>query len=141
LILFVKFYHPALCSDLTAIKYIFRRHIILIWFQQKKGLSMHATSLQVKNKVASPRMHPVLRALRSLRTGTFAVTLPGGKELFYGGSKPGIRAEMRIHDWSALDYIASRGDIGLGESYVLGLWGYGKFAEPDAAPDGKYRRH
>ena len=31
-------------------------------------------------------------------------------------------AEMQIHDWSVVPAIAARGDIGLGETYVAGLW-------------------
>ncbi len=83
---------------------------------------MVALPMRVKDENISPRSHPVLQALRSVRKGSLSVTMPGGKELFYGGSQPGIRANMRIHDWSALDYIATRGDIGLGEGYMSGLW-------------------
>ena len=83
---------------------------------------MISTQKQQKNDIISPRAHPVLHAFRSLRRGTFSVTLPGGKQIFYDGSESGIRADMRIHHWDALDYIASRGDVGLGEGYMLGLW-------------------
>ena len=74
------------------------------------------------NEITSPCAHPVLHALRSLKKGTFSVTLPGGREIFYHGPESGIRADMRINDWNALDYIATRGDVGLGEGYMMGLW-------------------
>lgn len=78
--------------------------------------------LKNQNETASPHAHPVLHALRALRKGAFSVTLPEGKQIFYHGSEPGTRADMRINDWSALDHIATRGDIGLGEGYMMGLW-------------------
>ena len=31
-------------------------------------------------------------------------------------------AEMQIHDWSVVTACAAKGDIGLGETYVAGLW-------------------
>jgi len=72
--------------------------------------------------ISSTRAHPVLHALRTLKTGTCLVTLPGGKEIYYGGEKPGARADLRINHWDALDYIHDRGDIGFGEGYIQGLW-------------------
>lgn len=83
---------------------------------------MISTQKHQQNDIISPRAHPVLQAFRSLRRGTFSVTLPGGKQIFYNGSESGIRADMRVHHWDALDYIASRGDVGLGEGYMMGLW-------------------
>src|SRR3954470_14965534 len=66
--------------------------------------------------------HPVLQAMRSLRTGGLAVTFPDGKSVAYNGNVPGTQADMRINDHEALDYIVSHGDIGLGVGYVTGLW-------------------
>ena len=74
------------------------------------------------DEMASPCAHPVLHALRSLKRGAFSVTLPGGREIFYHGPESGIHADMRIKDWNALDFIATRGDIGLGEGYMMGWW-------------------
>ena len=75
-----------------------------------------------QNESASPCAHPVLHALRSLKKGVLSVTLPSGKQIYYHGSESGTRADMRINDWSALDHIATRGDVGLGEGYMTGLW-------------------
>lgn len=82
---------------------------------------MTATLRQLHD-ISSTRAHPVLHALRTLKSGTCLVTLPGGKEIYYEGTQPGTRADLRINHWDALDFIHDRGDIGFGEGYVQGLW-------------------
>lgn len=76
----------------------------------------------LKKDAISFHAHPVLEALRSIQTGVLTLTLPEGQELLYSGSKPGLQAEMHLHDWRALDDIADHGDIGLGEGYMRDLW-------------------
>lgn len=52
--------------------------------------------------------------------GTLHLRTPEGERYTFGAGAP--EAEMEIKDWSVVTTIASRGDIGLGETYVAGLW-------------------
>ena len=52
--------------------------------------------------------------------GSLRLRTPEGEVFDFGQGSPA--AEMQILDWSVVTTIASRGDIGLGETYVEGLW-------------------
>ncbi|WP_424933391.1 class I SAM-dependent methyltransferase [Amaricoccus macauensis] len=55
-----------------------------------------------------------------IETGSLRIRTPEGECYDFGQGEPS--AEMQIHDWSTVTTIAARGDIGLGETYVDGLW-------------------
>lgn len=55
-----------------------------------------------------------------IQTGTLSLRSPEGERMTFGEGQP--MGELIIHDWNMLIAIAQRGDIGLGESYVDGLW-------------------
>ena len=55
-----------------------------------------------------------------IETGALRLRTPEGEVYDFGRGQPA--AEMRIKDWSVVTSIASRGDVGLGETYVAGLW-------------------
>ena len=55
-----------------------------------------------------------------IETGALRLRTPEGEVYDFGRGQP--TAEMRIRDWSVVTAIASRGDVGLGETYVAGLW-------------------
>lgn len=55
-----------------------------------------------------------------IETGTLSLRTPEGEAMLFGSGEPG--AELCIHNWDMLSAVAERGDIGLGESYVDGLW-------------------
>lgn len=54
--------------------------------------------------------------------GTLHVTTPDGDERTFSGSEPGSEGHWIIHDWSVIQSLSNRGDIGLGETYCEGLW-------------------
>jgi cyclopropane-fatty-acyl-phospholipid synthase len=56
-----------------------------------------------------------------LQSGTLEVSLPEGKTVICGG-ETGPQACIHFHSYEALDRIVSHGDIGLGETYMEGLW-------------------
>ena len=64
--------------------------------------------------------HDFLDTCQGIRTGSLRLRTPEGEVFDFGRGQPA--AEMRINDWSVVTAIAARGDIGLGESYVAGLW-------------------
>lgn len=69
-----------------------------------------------------------IAALASAKTGSITVRDPQGKVTRYGSaaiaanSNSGIDADLTVHDWSWLWPVAMKGDIGLAETYIEGLW-------------------
>jgi cyclopropane-fatty-acyl-phospholipid synthase len=61
-----------------------------------------------------------LNALERIHTGRLKLTTPEGEIHHFGGS--GLEAELHVHDWAFLSAVLTRGDTGLGESYVAGHW-------------------
>lgn len=55
-----------------------------------------------------------------IRNGSLRLHTPEGEVYDFGHGSPAC--EMQIYDWSMVTAIAARGDIGLGETYVAGLW-------------------
>ncbi|WP_322866981.1 class I SAM-dependent methyltransferase [Aquicoccus sp. G2-2] len=64
--------------------------------------------------------HDFLETCDQIRIGSLRLRTPEGEIYDFGEGSPA--AEMQIHDWSVISAIAARGDIGLGETYVAGLW-------------------
>ncbi len=63
-----------------------------------------------------------LAACEQVDTGRLTVVSPDGSRQHFGGNTPGPEAEIQIRDWAAIAAMAARGDIGLGEAYIDGLW-------------------
>lgn len=55
-----------------------------------------------------------------LREGRLTLRTPDGARYAFGDSGP--EAEMQINDWAAVSAMAAHGQVGLGETYVQGLW-------------------
>lgn len=68
--------------------------------------------------------HQFLQALEQIEDGQLTLITPEGTTHHFGQpSQNGApEAELRIHDWAMLPALISRGDVGLGESYVAGQW-------------------
>ena len=52
--------------------------------------------------------------------GSLRLRTPEGEVYDFGAGAPA--AEIQLNDWSVVTTLAARGDIGLGEAYVAGLW-------------------
>lgn len=61
-----------------------------------------------------------LDSCQGIQTGSLRLRTPEGEVYDFGSG--GVQAELQLHDWSVVTAIASRGDVGLGETYVAGLW-------------------
>ncbi|KJZ19011.1 SAM-dependent methyltransferase [Loktanella sp. S4079] len=61
-----------------------------------------------------------LETCAQIHSGSLRLRTPEGEIYDFGHGQPA--AEMQIHDWAAITAIAARGDIGMGETYVEGLW-------------------
>lgn len=63
-----------------------------------------------------------LKQLRNLEFGSLQVVTPDDHQYSFEGPKPGICADIKIHDWRAISNLAVRGDIGFAEAYRSGFW-------------------
>ena len=61
-----------------------------------------------------------LQTCEQIHDGSLRLRTPEGEVMDFGQGLPA--AEMQINDWSVVTAIAARGDVGLGETYVAGLW-------------------
>ena len=61
-----------------------------------------------------------LDSCAKIRRGSLRLITPEGEVYDFGQGAP--EAEMQINDWAVVTALAARGDIGLGEAYVAGLW-------------------
>ena len=61
-----------------------------------------------------------LSACERVTSGTVVIKTPEGETHRFGSS--GEEAVLEIHDWAVVSAMAARGQIGLGETYVDGLW-------------------
>jgi cyclopropane-fatty-acyl-phospholipid synthase len=62
------------------------------------------------------------KALGNLEYGTLEFIAPNGEVTIAKGAQPGPSARFHIHEWDVLRRIMARGDIGLGEEYIVGSW-------------------
>ena len=61
-----------------------------------------------------------LDSCAGIQSGSLRLTTPEGEVYNFGAGAP--EAELTLHDWSVVTATMARGDIGLGETYVAGLW-------------------
>lgn len=61
-----------------------------------------------------------LSTCERLREGQLILRTPEGERYHFGSSGP--EAEMVIRDWAAVSAMAAHGQVGLGETYVQGMW-------------------
>ncbi|GAA6209931.1 cyclopropane-fatty-acyl-phospholipid synthase family protein [Cognatishimia sp. WU-CL00825] len=59
-------------------------------------------------------------ACSQMTVGRLHLTTPDGERHSFGTDGP--EADMDIRDWSVVAAMAARGDVGMGETYVAGLW-------------------
>lgn len=79
------------------------------------GVSEPVSPARLKNAVA----RRFLDACSRIDTGRLTVITPDGQRQSFGS---GDEVELHIRDWGAVTALAARGDIGLGEAYIEGLW-------------------
>jgi cyclopropane-fatty-acyl-phospholipid synthase len=62
------------------------------------------------------------RIAEGLEQGTLTVRVPDGRMFFFQGRKPGLNAEIVLHDFQALKRLYSGGNVGFAEGYLAGEW-------------------
>jgi cyclopropane-fatty-acyl-phospholipid synthase len=63
-----------------------------------------------------------LNAIGNIQFGQLTFISPDNKTYVVSGPKPGPRASFAIRDWQVLARALARGDIGLGEDFIAGMW-------------------
>jgi cyclopropane-fatty-acyl-phospholipid synthase len=65
-----------------------------------------------------------LKTLEQIEYGHIEIDAPHGEFFQFSGNKDdqSIYVNVKIHDWKFCEYLFTKGDIGLGESYIDGLW-------------------
>lgn len=64
----------------------------------------------------------VFRLLRKIDIGQLALLLPGGQMAHFGDRSSSCSAEITILDYRFFTDFILRGDVGLGESFMAGIW-------------------
>ena len=64
--------------------------------------------------------HRFFDTLQGIRGGRLTLTTPEMDVLHFGEEGP--EADIQIHDWSVIGMLATRGNVGLGEAWIQGLW-------------------
>ena len=73
---------------------------------------MRLTNTALKSEFLSTCEH--------LREGQLTLRTPEGDSYHFGTTGPEV--EMEIRDWAAVSAMAAHGQVGLGETYVQGMW-------------------
>ena len=83
-------------------------------------MSVRAEPVAARGRIIEQTAVAVLeRALADLEGGTLEVGLPGGGTRRFGSGAP---IHLEIHDAAFFRRLATRGKLGLGESYTAGEW-------------------
>jgi cyclopropane-fatty-acyl-phospholipid synthase len=83
-------------------------------------VSVRAASTPARSRPLERLALPLLeRALAGLEGGTLEVELPGGELRRFGAGAP---VRLTVHEPAFFARIATRGKLGLGESYTAGEW-------------------
>ena len=64
----------------------------------------------------------IQKVLSRTKFGDITLVTPEGKSYAFEGDNAGESATLVIKDWNTVTQIASNRDIGLGESYMAGMW-------------------
>ena len=85
-----------------------------------RPVAMDAPPAAASDRLGNEVARRFLSACEGVAHGSLTIITPEGHRHRFGTGRP--EAEMEIHDWSAIAAFAARGDIGLGEAYIDGLW-------------------
>ncbi|MFZ1980452.1 MAG: cyclopropane-fatty-acyl-phospholipid synthase family protein [Smithella sp.] len=64
----------------------------------------------------------IFRLLQNIRVGQLTIRLPEGQEIHFGDRNSSLSADMTISDYRLFSNVVLRGEVGLGESFMHGMW-------------------
>ncbi|MFO7557236.1 MAG: DUF1365 family protein [Desulfobacterales bacterium] len=74
------------------------------------------------NAIQKICMQSVLKQFKKFKAGHLKITLPDRKRYAFGDPLSPLAAHLEIHEYNFFPKLAFSGGIGLGESYMEGLW-------------------
>ena len=63
-----------------------------------------------------------IKSFQKSKIGSITIRTPDNLEYKFQGEQSGLSCDFFIKDWSVIDTVIKRGDIGLGETYCQHLW-------------------
>ncbi|MBY0413858.1 MAG: cyclopropane-fatty-acyl-phospholipid synthase family protein, partial [Bdellovibrionales bacterium] len=85
-------------------------------------MSKLENTLEKKQYLHSSWVSLFLKMMSEIKYGSVSLTTPDGEQFNYRGTEKGEHVSIKICDWKFCDELFLKGDIGLGESYIAGLW-------------------
>lgn len=71
----------------------------------------------------------IWKALENIDFGSVEITFPDGSRDIFTGRDFGFNAAIEIKNWKALEMSVYGGDVGFGESYMMGYWDSGNLPD------------
>ncbi|MGA9108682.1 MAG: class I SAM-dependent methyltransferase [Smithella sp.] len=81
------------------------------------------TTKEISSNVVQNICKTILfRLLQKIRVGHLTIRLPDGQEIHFGDRNSSPSADMTISDYRLFSNVVLRGEVGLGESFMQGMW-------------------
>jgi cyclopropane-fatty-acyl-phospholipid synthase len=64
----------------------------------------------------------IFKHLENVKYGHLIITTPDDEKIAIGDKNSDLQADIKINNWSLLDLVLSKGDIGFGEGYIKGVF-------------------
>ena len=64
----------------------------------------------------------IFQAFKNIKGGSVIMTLPDGSKHHFGQDEQQLPIYIQVNDVQAFQWVISRGDIGVAESYFKNLW-------------------
>lgn len=83
---------------------------------------MRALNKENYFKVMPSEVKLFFKLLEGIDRGEVTLITPENEEFIFTGKDQGVSCEIKVYDWTTVDDLFLRGDIGLGEAYMDGKW-------------------
>ena len=64
----------------------------------------------------------IFQLLKKIRVGYLTICLPDGQQEYFGDKRSNLSADINVSDYRFFPEVVLRGDVGLGESFMQGMW-------------------
>ena len=64
----------------------------------------------------------IFKYLETAKHGYLIITTPDGQKIEIGDQNSTLKTDLKVHDWSFIDLVLSKGDIGFGQAYIRGMF-------------------
>jgi cyclopropane-fatty-acyl-phospholipid synthase len=105
---------------LEAAKLFFQKK--LTYIEKPVPMSMMTIRKKPPGLWEKASMAIVTKLMERISSGSLEMRLPDGRIKTFGNDAADVRAAMTVNDYGFFTSLVMGGDVGLGESYVNGLW-------------------